>query len=87
MSHFYTMAEKINTVLTCALAALFTNIRSRKTNKQSGRAVMDYMARVKLLLMIKAVLWSRLAMMHDNIRNTHTHVLWEKGFGVKHSWS
>ena len=23
-------------------------------------------------LMIKAVLWSRLAMMHDNIRNTHT---------------
>ena len=30
--------------------------------------------------MIKAVLWSRLAMMRDNIRNTHTLVLWEKGF-------
>ena len=30
--------------------------------------------------MIKAVLWSRLAMMRDNIRNTHTQVLWEKGF-------
>ena len=31
-------------------------------------------------LMIKAVLWSRLAMVRHNIRNTHTQVLWEKGF-------
>ena len=30
--------------------------------------------------MIKAVLWSRLAMMRDNIRNTHMQVLWEKRF-------
>ena len=35
---------------------------------------------VKLDLMIKAVLWSRLAMMRDNISYTHTQVLWEKGF-------
>ena len=37
-------------------------------------------AHLVLSLMIKAVLWSRLAMMRDNIRNTHTQVLWEKGF-------
>ena len=30
--------------------------------------------------MIKAVLRSRLAIMRDNIRNTHTQVLSEKGF-------
>ena len=30
--------------------------------------------------MIKAVLWSRLAMTRGSIRNTHTQVLWEKGF-------
>ena len=35
---------------------------------------------IKIKLMIKGVLWSRLAMMRDNIRNTHTQVLWEKGF-------
>ena len=34
----------------------------------------------KKQLMIKAVLWSRLVMMRDKVRNTHTHVLWEKGF-------
>ena len=33
--------------------------------------------------MIKAVLWPRLAMILDNIRNTHTQVLWEKGFRGK----
>ena len=31
-------------------------------------------------LMIKAVLLSRLAMTQDSIRNTHTQMLWEKGF-------
>ena len=30
--------------------------------------------------MIKAVLLSRLAMTQDSIRNTHTQMLWEKGF-------
>ena len=38
--------------------------------------------------MIKAVLWSRLAMMRGNIRNTHTRKFGgRRGFGVKHSWS
>ena len=31
-------------------------------------------------LMIKAVLLSRLAVTQDSIRNTHTQMLWEKGF-------
>ena len=30
--------------------------------------------------MIKAVLWSRLAMTRGSVRNTHTQVLWQKGF-------
>ena len=30
--------------------------------------------------LIKAVLLSRLAMTQDSIRNTHTQMLWEKGF-------
>ena len=30
--------------------------------------------------MIKAVLLSGLAMTQDSIRNTHTQMLWEKGF-------
>ena len=33
-----------------------------------------------LPLMIKAVLLSKLAMTQDSIRNTHTQMLWEKGF-------
>ena len=35
---------------------------------------------ILLSLMIKAVLLSRLAITQDNIRNTHTQMLWEKGF-------
>ena len=35
---------------------------------------------MKYVLMIKAVLLSRLAMTQDSIRNTHTQMLWEKGF-------
>ena len=34
----------------------------------------------EMTLMIKAVLLSRLAMTQDSIRNTHTQMLWEKGF-------
>ena len=35
---------------------------------------------LKDVLMIKAFLLSRLAITQDSIRNTHTQMLWEKGF-------
>ena len=44
------------------------------TNQIAGNTI-DFKMNV-----IKAVLLSRLAMTQDSIRNTHTQMLWEKGF-------
>ena len=58
------------------------HFEQKNTKQQIAKSFIFLFAlnRIYNILMIKAVLWSRLAMVRHNIRNTHTQVLWEKGF-------
>ena len=69
-----------------SISFLFQSVRTKckhptDFNRKPGIILLYVVQyRIKYILMIKAVLLSRLAMTQDSIRNTHAQMLWEKGF-------